>query len=712
MTGHRLQTCCTHALSAAFASLLVSNVFGQTVQPASKPDDIATELPLVEVTITRSERQIDLITQPTSVITSSDINSRPATNVQSLLADVPGITFSRAGGLGGQINMRGSNSNDPRLVLFIDGERFRGRNTLEYNLIDPNHIERIEVLRGPGSALYGADAMVGVVNIITRRARRSGGDFALTPRLRALEYESASDLRGIRAELEGSGRSGDFLLSAGRRDAGDYESGAGLVRNSDFTQQSLDFSGGLNLATNQRLELVARYANIESGRAGGIAGAPGDPLIRARENPIRERYIKIGYAASKLWGIDKIDASLYVRTLETNLNTEDRTVANRLAIRDVFVDAPVVYGGKLVLTKAVGNVAATGGADFFHENREGSDAQSITFNTLTGAVTARSPRARTGPNAQQTNVGTFLRLDWDPTPRFTGSAGLRYDQVKTELGSGPIPALFAPSFVNASNTESATTGSLGVVWRAWEKVHLAANAGTGFRVPATFEAFGFSPGARPLIPNPQLKPETAVTVDIGARLRTANAQASLTVFHTEFEDLIVRKTVTFEGNPLASQRQNIGRAEVQGIEVDGRWDFMPRWALLGGLTLLRGTDTLSNRPLPYIAPLSAHAALRHQLTSQLSVEGRWRGFGKKTRIDPAEERPLAGSAVLDLFVHGSLKSWGGPFSGFTIAAGVANVFDKAFASPTTVEAVNFPRGVANPVLEPGRSFLVTLRSAL
>ena len=53
-------------------------------------------------------------------------------------------------------------------MLFIDGDRFRGRNFLEYSLLDPNEIERIEIIRGPAAALYGSDAMNGLVNVITR----------------------------------------------------------------------------------------------------------------------------------------------------------------------------------------------------------------------------------------------------------------------------------------------------------------------------------------------------------------------------------------------------------------------------------------------------------------------------------------------------------------------------------------------------------------
>lgn len=133
--------------------------------------DSDTSLKEVYVGASRSSLPVEDSPRSIDVIDAKKIAERPGANVQSLLSELPGVEFARSGGLGGQVSMRGFRSNEGRTVLTIDGERFRGRSVLEYQLIDPNAIERIEVVRGPVSALYGADAMNGVVNIVTRRAK-------------------------------------------------------------------------------------------------------------------------------------------------------------------------------------------------------------------------------------------------------------------------------------------------------------------------------------------------------------------------------------------------------------------------------------------------------------------------------------------------------------------------------------------------------------
>src|SRR3954452_10157281 len=136
----------------------------------TKKDETPPPAPVKEeitVTGTRFERPIDLTPQSISVLPSEEIHERPMWNVQSLLEDVPGVSFSRTGAVDGQVVIRGFSSGDSRQVLFIDGDRFRGRVSLEYSFLDPNEIDRLEIIRGPAAALYGADAMNGVVNAIT-----------------------------------------------------------------------------------------------------------------------------------------------------------------------------------------------------------------------------------------------------------------------------------------------------------------------------------------------------------------------------------------------------------------------------------------------------------------------------------------------------------------------------------------------------------------
>ena len=78
------------------------------------------------------------------------------------------MSIARSGGIGGQIYLRGFSSNNMRSPLYIDGDRLHGRNTLQYQYFAPEEIERVEVIRGPASVLYGSDALTGLVNMIMR----------------------------------------------------------------------------------------------------------------------------------------------------------------------------------------------------------------------------------------------------------------------------------------------------------------------------------------------------------------------------------------------------------------------------------------------------------------------------------------------------------------------------------------------------------------
>lgn len=214
------------------------------------------------------------------------------TNVQSLLDDVPGIAYSRAGGLGGQLVVRGLNSTDPRMVLFVDGDRFRGRNTLEYSFLDPNEIERIEVIRGPASVLYGSDAMNGVVNVITRRAV---GDpmqpFSLTPRLHALGFSSANALAATRLELQGLSNGFDALIGVNYRSAGNYGTPGGEVPNSDFTSRSLNARIGYSPSATRRFEFIGNTTLDPECHVGFGSGLPRRFLSRIIEWAIQSQTV-------------------------------------------------------------------------------------------------------------------------------------------------------------------------------------------------------------------------------------------------------------------------------------------------------------------------------------------------------------------------------------------------------------------------------------
>lgn len=672
---------------------------------------------LTVTTATRSPTSINKVPGSVSVVDRERIETRAPRNVQEILRQVPGVSLSRAGGLGGQIVMRGFNSNDPRTLLLIDGDRFRGRNTLEYNLLDPNQIERIEVIRGPASTLYGPDAMAGVVNVITRRAEGDiAGPFRLTPRLRALSYNGANDLFGGRLELQGLGSGVDLLLGISGRAADDYESPQGEILNSDFETLSTDLRLGVTPSLGHRFELAAKYAAVETGRAGGIGGAPSPPLVQRRDDPLIERFVKLSYGGSDVAGdLAQIQASLYARELFTRIAVDNRIQANRLTQAEVVVDGPVVVGGKLFGVTPWGSSRWTVGTDFFHEMRQGtrSGARVTNFNP-DGSISSISevPQQQNGPDSKQTDVGLFVHSDWDPSPLWTVAAGGRVDYIRTTSETDPVPieALRAAFEDGSQNTETPITGSLGVVYRPWQALHFTGNVGRAFRAPATFESFGFSRvGTGFLVPNPGLESEKSVTYEIGARLRLSRLNANLTAFHSDYSNLIVRRSVTFQGLP-SSQRQNAGEAEVQGLELDATWGFAERWAGFTNAAYLRGTNTGADQPLSYIPPLNGLAGLRYTPSDGLHLEGVGNWSLRRDRIDPDEERETAGFAVLHLYAGVDLWKLSRSFPELRFGVGVENVFDQSYRQPTTVEDVRFPRSNANPLLEPGRALSLTLTS--
>ena len=108
-----------------------------------------------------NRRRPHQITQSISVVERGQIEQTSPTALLDILANVPGVSIARSGGIGGQIYLRGFSSNNFRSPLYIDGDRFRGRNTLQLNWFSPEEIERVEVIRGPASVLYGSEALTG-----------------------------------------------------------------------------------------------------------------------------------------------------------------------------------------------------------------------------------------------------------------------------------------------------------------------------------------------------------------------------------------------------------------------------------------------------------------------------------------------------------------------------------------------------------------------
>jgi hemoglobin/transferrin/lactoferrin receptor protein len=666
----------------------------------------------ITVTAARFERPIDLTPQSVTVLERKELEARPMVNVQAILDDVPGISYSRTGALDGQLTVRGLSSNDSRTVLFIDGDRFRGRPSLEHSFLDPNEIERIEIIRGPAAALYGSDAMNGVINVITRRAQADPGTqhFSLRPRLYALGYSSANNLAATRLELQGAGNGFDLLIGGNYRTGNNYETPAGEIPNSDLETRSLNLRAGYAPSGTSRFEVISKFMIITAGRA----NAPGAPLVTTRQTPLRERSVRLDYTKSQVasWMQD-LEISAYARYMHTVIRSDTRTAANgNKELRDTWVIGPTVTGGKVLARSIVGHSVLAYGVDVYNEDVPPFDDEVRLFNSA-GTQISFSPRAPRIRAAVQTNLGALAHYDWDPSPRWTVSLGSRYDIVRTDIEATPAlgesPELSAAFARSRSSRDEKLTGSAGLIFRPLPALHLVANVSTAFRSPTTFDKSGSGVvGALNTLPNAELKPESSENYEAGARLRLTSWNVNLTAFRSDYEDLLQ----FFFLNPSTRQRQNIGRARVEGFEVDGTVEMTRDWAWRFNAANVHATNRLTNAPLAYVPPLNGLVALRHTAPGGgWWVEATERWSKDKTRVDRTQERPTDGYQVFGVYAGADLSRFGKALGPYRLTVGIDNITDKAYRNPVTRELVGFPLSPTNPLLEPGRSLTINLTAA-
>jgi len=240
-----------------------------------------------------------------------------------------------------------------------------------------------------------------------------------------------------------------------------------------------------------------------------------------------------------------------------------------------------------------------------------------------------------------------------------------------------------------------------------DSLHLVANASTAFRAPTTFDKSGSGVvGAILTIPNPDVQPEESVTYEGGARVRLRDFDANLTAFRTDYTNLL--QTVFL--NPTTRQRINVGEATTEGFELDGIWTLPRSLSLRFNAAQVKGTNTLTDVPLPYVPPLNGLVALRYAPARNYWVEAATRWARAKTRIDPTQERKTDGYEVWSLYAGTDLGRWSPRLTAYRLTIGVDNLTDEAYVSPATREILNLPRSRTNPLIEPGRSLTVNLTS--
>jgi len=524
------------------------------------------------VTGTRLAAEESKLPSAATVIDRPEIEARNDTGFADLLRDVPGIQVVQPGAGGvTQLFMRGGEPNFT--VVLLDGIRVNDPNNTRggsFDLASLNlaDIERVEIVRGPQSSIYGSDGLAGVINVIS-----PGG----TPELRAsVEAEAGGDDFG-RASLRVSGPvgAGGFSLQATTRDDGEAVPGS--------TYDADTVSAGLRLAPAGAISgnLYLRYADTAGTSFPDQSGGPEYAVWRELDQRSAEDFSAGGdfrWTVSDVLAVEGL-VSRYDRSDEYDspgIAPGDQVPPNG-ADNDLTRD-----NAALRVTAAQGAWTATAGVDWQREDGRSEGYVAFAPDFIL-------------PNSFQLDrdiLGVFAEARLQATGALLLQGSVRHDEPDEESGE--------------------TTGRLGAVVSLNDgRTRVRANVGTGFKLPSFF-ALG-----SPLVGEPNLKPEKSESLELGLiQSVAATGEVSVTLFDNEYEDLIDFDPDTF---------RNVNRDEVdtQGIEVAAAWAPAAALALRAHATYTDIDVKGSDRVLLQRPDWRGGAALRWLPADDWSVDLDW-----------------------------------------------------------------------------------------
>jgi vitamin B12 transporter len=474
----------------------------------------------VVVTATRTKLPELEAASSISVIDSSQIAESCRQSVLSLIKDQYGVSYTQQGAPGSLANiyLRGSDASDTQVL--IDGISMNMPNDLD-NVFDfadlpVDNIQRIEILRGPQSTLYGSDALAGVINIITKKGTGKPKFFV------SGEGGSYNTYKGL-VGLNGAIKHFNYSITGSRFSSGGFSSASKIYGNKEkdgTINYNLSSRLGYSFNRNFELNFYSRYtkANTDLDQHGGLYGD--DPTYK----------YKLEESSFRLEGKLSLFHNLWSQTIGLNFMRNVREYSFDSTSVYNPISSSSIYDGNKLKFEWINNFnffqknTTTFGLDYGQEN-----AVSNYFDS--------SPFTSSFPSKKDEIAGVFLQQQIKILNSIFSSFGIRYDH-HNRFGS-VITYRIAPAyFISETGTK------------------FKATYGTAFKAPSLFYLFDPSFG------NPSLKPEKSSGWDVGIEqyFWQENLILGINYFSTQFKDLF-----SYDGNTF--KEINLNRAESYGIET-------------------------------------------------------------------------------------------------------------------------------------------------
>ena len=542
----------------------------------------------VNVTATRAPTPALTSPLPMSILTGEQVAREGGVSLARSVARLAGVRNVSTGQEIGKPMVRGLFGS--RVLVLADGSRLEDYSWSDEDApsIDARIAQRIEVIRGPASVLYGSDALAGVVNVVPADLPFASG--GATERNAAFEAYGASNNAelGGAAMVEGAQSRYGWRATGTGRFSQNYRTPAGAIPNSSFWAVNGEGAFGIRGARDNTVLRVAHYGGefrlLEA--TGPEAGDPsGGPVRKVLDD-------RLQVTNNHVFG--------------RGLRLETKAQFQRHALAEVSDDCVPPPGqttcAKVKDQQAFGLVLNTGTLDVLaHHTVE--RAGSVLKGTV-GVSGILQGSGSSGPiflvPSATINSAAAFAFEQLTVGRLTFVGGLRRDL--RHLASDPQAEI---GRVADRRSWSATSADGGIVFQPIRALALVANLGTGWRAPTLFDLYANGPNlaeARYEIGDPGLTTEKSRTFDVGVRWQRARVRAELSAYRNTVADFIFTTPTSETQNGLRVYRHQQTDARLTGAEASLEAQVTERLTLRGSHDFVRGDDRGAGTPLPLMPP--------------------------------------------------------------------------------------------------------------
>ncbi|MEA4976287.1 MAG: TonB-dependent receptor [Paludibacter sp.] len=612
------------------------------------------------------------------------------------LHHVPGVALSRDAIWATSVNIRGFS--ESKLLFLADGDRMQTASDIAgvLSTVNMGNLDKIEVIKGAGSVIYGTGAMGGVVNFITKRPGyterfKTTGHFSTG-------FHTVNSLWENNLNVNMTNQDWYLALDGSYRMAQNTMTPEGKLPNSQFNDASWGLKGGMRNGDNQ--ELLVNYNHFEAWNVGLPGGSVFTPNATVRY---------LGFARNQLNGeyvfrdLSHVLKMLSIKAYTQNIKREVENIANPTTA--VFPGSYNVTSGLKATADLYFNDYETMTVGVEGWNRDQQTSR-MKISTASDTIVIREQPT---PKANMFDVGVFAQHKWVVDPKYwTINTGLRLDFIRTANDTAfreiskhkyvngvrtEMPANKTVLFQEGTKNELAYSAHIDVAFKPAERHKLIFSVANAYRVASIEERFKYIDQlGMPLVGNPNLKPEKGLFSNLSYAYTGNKLLFNTDIFANYLFDLITEKEGMYSGIP-AWISTNVDRALYLGGEFDLKWLISHEFEFETHASYVYAVDAKTKEHLPFIPALHGIVKLHYHFHDKIGAYAEM-DWEYESEEEHGENQEAHRHAIFNAGFHTTPRKMG--LIQVQFMGGIHNIMNLAYE-----EHLSSLRGINR--LEPGRN---------